>query len=99
MKVDVIEQWRDRLRQLQKEEERQAGPVSSINIEYQLRWLATRAGARNPNLLHGAALCFDSYTPEQRRKLYGLLKYIEDDFPRFRIHWTRFFEKEEKCLE
>jgi len=91
MRDDAVEQWRERLKRLQLEERWRDEPPSSISIEYQLQWLATRAGVRNSDFLHGLAGCFDDYKPEQRKKLYGILKSIEEHLPRPRIQWGRFF--------
>jgi hypothetical protein len=97
MRNDVIEQWKECLKRYQLEERWRAEmPDCSLSIERQLQWLASRAGVRNTDFLHGLALCFDDFTPEQCVKLYGILKSIEEHLPRPPIQWGRFFLKEPK---
>jgi hypothetical protein len=93
MRDDVIEQWKERLRRLQLEERWREEPPTSLSIEYQLRWLGSKAGVRNSNFLHGIAACFDDYTPQQRKKLYEILRSIEERLPRLPIQWGRFLDK------
>jgi len=91
MKVDIIAQCEDHLKQLRRMEERLRGPISSINIEYQLEVLAEKAGAKNARgIMHGAAICFDGFTVEQRAILFYWLYSIEENILRqHRIDWSR----------
>jgi hypothetical protein len=94
MRADVIEQLKDCLKKLRYVEARFREPVDSMMIESRLAWLAQKAGVRNRNLMHGTAVCFDGYTPTQRKTLFMLLNAIEEDIPRRNcIHWSRYLTK------
>jgi hypothetical protein len=91
MRNDVIEQWKERLKRYQLQGKWRDEIPSSLSIEHELQWLASRAGVRKSDFLHGLASCFDDYTPEQLKKLYGILKSIEEHLRPSPIHWGRFF--------
>jgi hypothetical protein len=91
MRDDVIQQWKERLRHYQLEEKWRDEIPSSLSIEYKLQWLALRAGVRNSDFLHGLAACFDDYTPGHRKKLWRILKSIEEHLRPPPIQWGRFF--------
>jgi hypothetical protein len=87
MKENRLKELRARLRQYKLQEKWREESTSSISIEYQLRWLAKRAGVRRPDFLHGVAECFDEYTSKQRKTLYDILKSIEEHLPQPPISW------------
>lgn len=92
MKLDVLEQLKHLLKEQRSREERLKEPIGSMDIECQLKWLAEKVGARDAHrIMHGTAICFDSFTPDQRSTLFRLLYSIEENIPRRdRIHWTRY---------
>lgn len=92
MQADVLEQLRDLLKKRRLQEDRLKGPISSMDLECQLKWLAEKAGVRDARrIMHGTAVCFDSLIPHQRSTLFGLLSDIEENVPqRQQIHWTRY---------
>ncbi len=92
MKADVIEQLKDRLKELRLVEERLRGPVSSVQIEGQLKVLAELASARNArSIMHQASSSFDGFTPEQRTTIFYWLYRIEENVTRRDlVHWSRY---------
>jgi hypothetical protein len=91
MRADVAKQLKDRLKKIRDLEARLREPVDSMMIESKLAWLAQKAGVRNREVMHGTAICFDSFAREQRRTLFRLLNEIEEDIPlRNWIHWSRY---------
>lgn len=90
MRDDVIEQLKERLKSYRLEETWRSEVPSSLSIEYKFQWLASQAGVRNLDFLHGLAASFDKFTPEQRKKIYGILKDIQEHLPKPPIQWGRF---------
>jgi len=92
MRRDVIEQLKAHLKNLRRDEDRLRGPISSLDIEYELQWLAESAGAKDARrIMHGTAACVDNFTPKQKAILFKLLFSIEEAVPRrFPIRWTRY---------
>jgi len=94
MRADVIKQLRAGLKKLAYMEARSREPVNSMMIERKFDWLARKAGVRNREIMHGTAICFDSFTPKQRRTLFNLLDAIEENIPQQNcIHWSRYLTK------
>jgi hypothetical protein len=71
-------------------EEKRNGPISGLDVEHQLIWLAGKAGVKR-NKLHLfrgiATLLHDHFQPEQKRLLFCLLSDIEENTPWPGIDW------------
>jgi len=95
MKADVLEQLNARLDQLRIWEQRLREPIDSMMLESKFSHIAKLAGAKTPRLLHGTAICFDSFTPAQRKTIFELLNSIEEDIPcRVEIDWSRYLRRD-----
>lgn len=95
MKADVLQQLNARLEQMRIRELRFREPIGSVMHERQLDHLAELAGAKTPRLMHRTAICFDSFTPAQRKTLFELLNSIEEDIPcRIEIDWSRYLRRD-----
>jgi len=97
MKADVLEQLKALLEHLRIREQRLREPVDSMMLESKVSHVATLAGARTPQLMHGTVGFFDSFTPAQRRTLFELLNNIEEDRPcRIEIDWSRYLRRDSR---
>jgi hypothetical protein len=88
MKENALKEMRARLRRYKLEEKWRNELTNSMSIEYQLQWIAKKAGVKKPDFLHGIAINFDDYTPKQRKTLYDMLKSIEEHLPQPQIPWS-----------
>jgi hypothetical protein len=73
-----------RLDLLRINEQKRKGPISGLDVEHELIWVARRAGVRKNKLsiLRGlATLINEHFKPEQKSVLYGLLSDIEENVP------------------
>ena len=94
MKADVLLQLKESLEKLRLKEHQFREPIDSMTLEGMLGSLARKAGAKSRGLMHGTAICFDSFTPEQRRTLFELFNSIEEDIPqRDCIDWSRYMRR------
>lgn len=79
-----------RLNNLRILEEKRNGPISGLDVEHQVIWLAGKAGVKR-NKLHLfrgiATLLNDHFQPEQKRLLFCLLSDIEENTPWPGIDW------------
>lgn len=87
-KRGAAKEVRRRLDFLKYREESLQEPVTGIDIEYFLQYIADRCGVRNKNLFHGIAGTIDfSFDMEQKKIIYELLNRIEEDIPWRAIDW------------
>lgn len=94
----VLEQLRSRLRVARHRERLRRGRVDGLSLEYLLRRLASRAGARNRNLHFGIAGYLEGrFGPAQRRALFGLLSDIEESYETVSINWRPVWDAVENC--
>jgi ribosomal protein S27AE len=80
------EECRRRLRVLQVVEQKRGGPISGLDIENELRWVARKAGARGSLFKGSASYIASHFGPEQRKVLYGLLSQVWGNTP-WAIDW------------
>ncbi len=87
LKSEFIRELRERLKLLRvREELLLRGPVSGLQIEFQLKNIVSLCGLRRNrrNPFHGTAnLIEESLDLEQRRVLYELLNTVEENLPWF----------------
>ena len=77
-----IAQISERLNVLRDKEEMLSRAISGLEIEYQLRRLAKRAGARDPHLHFGVGTFISqTFDSKRRRILFRLLLEIEESIP------------------
>jgi len=91
LKAAYIRQIQERLEFLRIREVKLTGPVDSLDVEYELRYLARAAGARNPERLHGAACVINDLGAEQRLELFRLLNVIREEIPWEGIDYYRLY--------
>jgi len=73
-------------------EQKRKGPISGIDVEHELIWVARTAGVRKNKLsiFRGlATLINEHFKPEQKSVLYGLLSDIEENVPWAGVDWHR----------
>jgi hypothetical protein len=84
------QECRNRLTYLKIAEQKRSGPISGLDIEHELNWLARRAGGRNRKPFNGVAEEIDFYfKPKQRTVLYCLLSDIKENIPWAGVDWHR----------
>lgn len=91
-----VEQINERLALLGSWEDRRNGQLSALDLEYELRLLASEAGARNGWYLHShyANWLRATFSSEQRQELYKLLNDIRQAKPWRGVDWYRIFRKD-----
>lgn len=96
LKKGYTKQINERLQFLRiKEEQLKRELIDPIDIEYQLRRLARRAGARNRNILLGIAGCIKMhFPPKQRKVLYHLLNEIGENIPWEGIDYGEIYSRD-----
>lgn len=87
MREDVIAQWNNRMTRRRAAEE---GPISSLGLEYEFERIGTRwiGEKKARQIMHGAAITFDSLEAGERQNIYLYLFDIEERA--WRVDWTRF---------
>ncbi len=95
IKNEYIGQIRDRLDHLRCTEEKlNVDIVDPIDIEYQLRHIARRAGVRDRNKFFGiAGFINDNFPPKERKVLYYLLNEIEEGIPSKDVDYHELLSK------
>lgn len=96
-RTSVVRQLEQMLLQAREREACRRGTVDGLTIEYQLRRLARRAGARNRTLHFGIAGYVEmSFGARQRRALFGLLADIEESYEKVEIRWPKVWAAVER---
>jgi hypothetical protein len=73
-------------------ERKRKGPISGLDVEHELVWLACRAGVRKNklSLFRGlATLINDHFKPEEKSLMYGLLSDIKENVPWAGVDWHK----------
>lgn len=81
LKAGLIRQFRERLEFLRLREEQRRSGVDGLTIEYLLRGIAKRAGARRDVNYNTATPIDHTFPPKQKRFLFSLLLNIEERLP------------------
>jgi hypothetical protein len=72
-------------------ERKRKPPISGLDIENQLAWLAKKAGVRK-NIFDGPATYItQNFGPEECTVLYGLLNDIEENIQWAGVDWGRIY--------
>jgi hypothetical protein len=92
---DVVKVYKEecqrRLDNLKAMEQKRKPPISGLDVESQLAWLAKRAGVRR-NIFDGMASSIAwHFTEENLVVLYGLLSEIEENIQWAGVDWGRIY--------
>ena len=93
VRQNYIQQITERLEFLRMREIKLSNPVDGLDIEYGLRFLLTRAGVRDSNILHGIASTFnEEFDSNQKAILFRCLNTIQESIPWRGIDYYRLFD-------
>ena len=94
---DIVERYKEecqrRLDNLRTMVQKRTPPISGLDVEKQLAWLAKKAGVRR-NIFDGYASHIEwHFSAENRVVLYGLLSCIEEDIQWAGVDWGYIWSK------
>lgn len=93
VRQNYIQQITERLEFLRMREIKLSNPVDGLDIEYGLRFLLTRAGVRDSNILHGIASTFnEEFDSNQKAILFRCLNTIQESILWRGIDYYRLFD-------